>query len=66
MRFGHVSDDSVDQGFPGVRQFFDRDGFRCHPLESTAKLGLDGLSFRCEHFERRPVVAEQIDEEGSA
>ena len=59
MRFGHVSDDSLDQGFRSIRQFFDRDRFRGHPLEAAVKLGLVGFPFQRQHFEHWPAVIER-------
>lgn len=66
MRFGHFSDQGVNQGFSRLGEFFESDGLGRHALERAMEFTRNGFAVGLKHFECGAVMAQQIDYEGAA
>lgn len=61
---GHVVHYAGNQFLSGMQKFIERDGGICHAIESPGKLRRDIAPRWSEHLGHRPVVADEVDNEG--
>ena len=61
---GMLPTNAGDQFLSGLQEFIERDGGICHAIESPGKLRRDIEPGWSEHLGHRPVVADEVDNEG--